>query len=284
MYNQQSKKHDRFKKEVASVMNKTIVMDGATRMNYSRCVHILMWMIVNIFDGLSSFPSSSFLLGMVAFALGLLDLICLTKNMNNVCIVCFRQVVYALDYFVEKIKLYDCSQWCRRNVSLSCKCRRNIVRCNILRDSCRTNVAAIGVSGLDQEIEVGSIAAWKNLQKRRARGNLPQHITNAFDPTNDRALSVNGFIKIDEVKNDGCISPLSYLLLFINFLMANITSEMLNGGFERCFGATQTSPTEKRGCKEVGVVFLDFFLFCGDFLLTSNFFKTFGILLLGGNI
>ena len=153
-------------------MKKTIVMDGATRMNYSRCVHILMWMIVNIFDGLSSFPSSSFLLGMVAFALGLLDLICLTKNMNNVCIICFRQVVYALDYFVEKIKLYDCSQWCRRNVSLSCRCRRNSmrnsIRCN-LRDSCRTNVAAMDVSGLDQEIEVGSIVAWKNLQKKRAR-------------------------------------------------------------------------------------------------------------------
>ena len=171
MYNQQSKKHDRFKKEVASVMNKTIVMDGATRMNYSRCVHILMWMIVNIFDGLSSFPSASFLLWMLAFALGLLDLMCLTKNMNNVCIVCFRQVVYALDYFVEKIKLYDCSQWCRWNVSLSCRCVWNTcsVRCNNLRDSCRTNVAAMDVSGLDQEIEVGSIAAWKNLQKRRAR-------------------------------------------------------------------------------------------------------------------
>ena len=169
MYNQQSKKHDRFKKEVASVMKKTIVMDGATRMNYSRCGYILMWMIVNIFDGLSSFPSSSFLLWMLAFALGLLDLMCLTKNMNNVCIICFRQVVYALDYFVEKIKLYDCSQWCRRNVSLSCRCRRNIVRCNTLRDSCRTNAAAMDVSGLDQEIEVGSIVAWKNLQKRRAR-------------------------------------------------------------------------------------------------------------------
>ena len=170
MYNQQSKKHDRFKKEVASVMKKTIVMDGATRMNYSRCGYILMWMIVNILDGLSSFPSSSsFLFWMLAFALGLLDLMCLTKNMNNVCIVCFGQVVYALDYFVEKIKLYDCSQWCRRNVSLSCRCRRNIVRCNTLRDSCRTNVAAMDVSGLDQEIEVGSIAAWKNLQKRRAR-------------------------------------------------------------------------------------------------------------------
>ena len=89
--------------------------------------------------------------------------------MNNVCIICFRQMEYALNSFVEKIKLYDCSQWCRRNVSLSCKCRRNIVRCNTLRDSCRTNVAAMGVSGLDQEIEVGSIVAWKNLQKKRAR-------------------------------------------------------------------------------------------------------------------
>ena len=115
-------------------------------------------------------------------------------------------------------------------------------------------------------------------------GNLPQHITNGFDSNNDRALPVKGFIKIDEVKNDGCISPLSYLLLFINFLMANITLEMLNGGFERCFGATQTSPTEERGCKEVGVVFLDFFLFCVDNLLTSHFFKTFGLLLLGGNV
>ena len=124
----------------------------------------------------------------------------------------------------------------------------------------------------------------KHLQDNSHVGNLPQHITNGFDSTNDRALSVKGFIKIDEVKNDGCISPLSYLLLFINFLMANITLEMLGGGFERCFGATQRSPTEERACKEVGVVFLDFFLFCVDFLLTSNFFKTFGILLLGGNI
>ena len=104
IYNQKSK--------VASVMDKTIVMDGATRMNYSRCGHILMWMIVNIFDGLSSFPlPSSFLLWMLAFALGLLDLICLMKNTNNVCILCIRQMEYALDSFVEKIKLYDCSQW-----------------------------------------------------------------------------------------------------------------------------------------------------------------------------
>ena len=115
-------------------------------------------------------------------------------------------------------------------------------------------------------------------------GNFLQRITNGFDSTNDRALAVNGFIKIDEVKNDGCISPLSYLLLFINFLMANNTLEMLNGGLGRCFGATQTSPTEERGCKEVGVVFLDFFLFCVYNLLTSHFFKTFGLLLLGGNI
>ena len=115
-------------------------------------------------------------------------------------------------------------------------------------------------------------------------GNLPQHITNGFDSTNDRAWPVKGFIKIDEVKNDGCISPLSYLLLFSNFLMANITLEMLNGGLGRCFGATQTSPTEERGCKEVGVVFLDFFLFCVYNLLTSHFFKTFGLLLLGGNL
>ena len=114
-------------------------------------------------------------------------------------------------------------------------------------------------------------------------GNVPQHITNGFNSTNDRALAVKGFIKIDEVQNDGCISPLSYLLLFINFLMANNTLEMLNGGLGRCFGATQTSPTEERGCKEVGVVFLDFFLFCVDNLLTSHFFKTFG-LLLGGNL
>ena len=91
--------------------------------------------------------------------------------------------------------------------------------------------------------------------------NLPQHITNGYSNNDDLAAAVNGFIKINAVETDGYNSPLSYLLLFINFLMANITLEMLNGGFERCFGATQTSPTEERGCKEVGVVFLDFFCF-----------------------
>ena len=96
-------------------------------------------------------------------------------------------------------------------------------------------------------------------------GNLLQHTTNAFDSNNDRTLSVKGFIKIDEIETDDYISPLSYLLLFVNFLIANITLEMLGGGFERYFGATQRSPTEERACKEVGVVFLDFFLFCVDF-------------------
>ena len=45
------------------------------------------------------------------------------------------------------------------------------------------------------------------------------------------------------------------------------------------------SPTEERAFKEVGVVFLDFFLFCIDFLLTSNFLKlSVFFLLLGGNV
>ena len=119
--------------------------------------------------------------------------------------------------------------------------------------------------------------------KEKHVGNLLQHTTNAFDSNNDRTLSVKGFIKIDEIETDDYISPLSYLLLFVNFLMANITLEMLGGGFERCFGATQRSPTEERACKEVGVVFLGFFFFA-LILLTSNFFKTFGLLLLGGNV